>query len=182
MGMTVGWDPVAELTGEDRKLFQGRWEKRLWLNVPGPFYTGETDTCWTGRLNAPRNVMYAASTEGTLEYVFRQPRNPAEVREVVNAADEEPFQEYAYDGDRWWTPEAVRRWWAGRGRVEEHLELTLAEYADSVHPADRDAAAGAREFRAYLEGGLAADLRTYLFRLEEGRYPGEGERLPVLEG
>ncbi|MGW6708616.1 hypothetical protein ACWGDE_27505 [Streptomyces sp. NPDC054956] len=180
--MTVGWDPVAELTGEDRKLFQGRWEKRLWLNVPGPFYTGETDTCWTGRLNAPDNVMYAASSEHGLEYVFRQPRDPQEVRRMVDAADEEPFQEYACDGDLWWTPAAVRSWWADRGRVEEHLAATLAEYAGSVHRSDRDAAAGAWHFRGYLADGLAGDLRAYLFRLEEGRYPVAGERLPELGG
>ncbi|MCY0936019.1 ferredoxin [Streptomyces sp. H34-S4] len=180
--MTVGWDPVVELTGEDRKLFQGRWEKRLWLNVPGPFYTAETDTCWTGRLNAPANVMYAASSEGNLEYVFRQPRNPDELRQLVDAADEEPFQEYAYDGDLRWTPAAVRRWWADRARVSEHLTATLAEYGDSVHQADRDAAVGAREFGAYLEGALAGDLRAYLFRLGEGRYPAAGETLPELGG
>ncbi|WP_330296753.1 hypothetical protein [Streptomyces sp. NBC_00503] len=43
-----------------------------------------------------------------------------------------------------------------------------------------DAAAGVREFQAYLAGGLAADLRAYLFRLEEGRDPEAGERLPEL--
>lgn len=180
----MAWDPVAELTDEERKNFGtfGEGHERLWLNVPGPFYTGMTDNCWTGRMEAPANVLYAAESAYCTEYVFRQPRNPAEVRAVVEAAWADPVGEYFCDGDRWWTPAAVRRWWAERGRVEEHLVLTLAEYADSVHPADRDAAEGAREFRAYLEGGLAADLRAYLFRLEEGRYPGAGARLPELGG
>jgi hypothetical protein len=36
----------------------GRWEERSWLNVPGPFYGAETDTCATGRRAAPSNVLY----------------------------------------------------------------------------------------------------------------------------
>ncbi|MGA5817126.1 hypothetical protein ACPC54_04595 [Kitasatospora sp. NPDC094028] len=55
--MTLYFDPTAGL-GEDREAFRGRWEDRLWLNVPGPFYGGGTDNCWTGRLSAPRHVLY----------------------------------------------------------------------------------------------------------------------------
>lgn len=34
-----------------------KWEDRHWRNVPGPFYTGQTDNGWTGRVHAPRNVL-----------------------------------------------------------------------------------------------------------------------------
>ncbi|GHI89261.1 hypothetical protein [Streptomyces xanthophaeus] len=175
----MGWDPVGELTDGDRELFGGRWEERLWLNVPGPFYTAVTDTCWTGRLHAPDNVLYAAACE-SVEYVFRQPRDPREVRNVVAAADAESFWEYACDGDLRWTPSAVRQWWAERARVAGHLVGALEEFGRGRDRCEDDAVAGVLDFRAYLAGGLAADLRAYLFRLEEGRYPEAGERLPEL--
>ena len=54
-----GWDPLSALPeGEPERSFGGRWEDRLWQNVPGPFYTGMSDNCWTGRLHAPRHVLY----------------------------------------------------------------------------------------------------------------------------
>ncbi|MCX4801101.1 hypothetical protein OG594_05420 [Streptomyces sp. NBC_01214] len=175
----MGWDPVGELTAEDRELFGSHWERRMWLNVPGPFYTAETDTCWTGRLHAPDNVLYAAACE-SVEYVFRQPRDAREVRNVVAAAREEVFGEYACDGDLWWTPPAVRQWWAERARVAEHLAGAQTEWRGRNRFED-DALIGVLDFQAHLAGGLAADLRAYLFRLEEGRYPEAGERLPELD-
>lgn len=182
----MAWDPVAELTDEDRRSFgQGGerypyWETRLWMNVPGPFYTRDNDNCWTGRMEAPDNVMY----EGRCftEYVFRQPRNPAEVRALVRAADAEVTAGYACDGDERWTPWLVREWWADRGRVEEDLAVALADFEQHGDEQNADAAVGARAARAYLAGPLAGDLRAYLFRLEEGRYPEAGERLPELGG
>ncbi|WP_371616227.1 hypothetical protein [Streptomyces sp. NBC_00454] len=180
------WDPVAELTDEEREAF-GRWgdshphwEQRIGLNVPGPFYTRENDNCWTGRIEAPDSVLYGG--EYFTEYVFRQPRTPAEVRALARAADAEVTGGYACDGDMRWMPGLVREWWAGRGRVEEDLVASLAEFELHSDGQNRDAAAGVRDFRAYLAGGLAADLRAYLFRLEEGRYPEAGERLPELRG
>ncbi|MFD9722183.1 hypothetical protein [Streptomyces sp. NPDC059076] len=69
--MTLYFDPVAIL-GNDRDAFRGRWEDRLWLNVPGPSYGRETDTCWTGRLSAPAHVLYGG--KHLSEYVYRQPK------------------------------------------------------------------------------------------------------------
>ncbi|MBB4966326.1 hypothetical protein [Saccharothrix violaceirubra] len=61
-----------------------RWAREHWLNVPGPFYPGETDTCRTGRLSAPRHVLYGG--EFPNEFVHRQPRTRDEVDRVVEAA------------------------------------------------------------------------------------------------
>jgi hypothetical protein len=55
------------------------------MNVPGPFYTGQTDNCWTGRLHAPRHVLYGG--EFYDEFVYRQPTSRAEVESVVAAAE-----------------------------------------------------------------------------------------------
>lgn len=150
-----------------------------WMNVPGPFYTGQTDNCWTGRVHAPHNVLYGGPYYN--EFVYRQPRSPAEVDCLLEAANDDPYAGYACDGDARWTPAAVRAWWGNRGKVEEHLAELLAEYAkEGADAQDIDAAAGVRDFLAYLATDLANDLRIYLFRLENGRYPNTDDLLPIL--
>lgn len=172
-------EPTAALPeGEPETSFGGRWEDRLWLNVPGPFYTGTTDNCWTGRLHAPRHVLYGGEYFG--EYVYRQPATTAEVLDLVVAAQEDPYCGYACDGDSRWTPEAVRSWWRDRGQVTAYLQSLLPGWSASGRADEREAAGGLRDFAAYLTEGLASDLRKYLFRLEEGRYPTSSEPLPEL--
>lgn len=174
------WDPVAFVapgffTPNDGK----KWAQKHWLNVPGPFYTGETDNCWTGRMSAPRHVLYGGEYRN--EFVYRQPKTRDEVHCLLSAAEDDPYDGYDCDGDSRWTPEAVRSWWLERGRVEEHIAALLAEW--TTEGADRyevDAAEGARDFIAYLAGDLETDLRAYIFRLEQGRYPGPDDPLPEL--
>ena len=92
---------------------KGKWEERNWLNVPGPFYGADTDSCGAGLPAAPLNVF---CDEDGSEFVWRQPRNPDEVRAVLDAAYQEPFDGYNWDGDDHWTPELVMEWWTGRAR------------------------------------------------------------------
>lgn len=173
------WDPIAALPdGEPEASFGGRWGDRLWLNVPGPFYTGIADNCWTGRLHAPRHVLYGGEYLG--EYVYRQPATATEVLSLVEAAQNDPYCGYACDGDSWWTPGAVRDWWHDRARVTEYLAALLPEWSSSDIPEEQEAAEGLRDFSAYISSGLAVDLRRYLFRLEEGCYPGISRALPNL--
>ncbi|MCX2947243.1 hypothetical protein [Lentzea sp. NEAU-D7] len=154
------------------------WADKHWLNVPGPFYTGQTDNCWTGRLHAPRHILYGGDFYN--EFVYRQPRTKAEIECVHVAAAQDPFGGYADDGNERWTPEAVRSWWGGRAQVEEHVTALLAEWAASSKQDEVEAADGARDFLSYLAGDLEADLRAYVFRLERGYYPGPGDRVPLL--
>jgi hypothetical protein len=172
--VTLYFDPVAGL-GQDRDAFRGRWEDRLWLNVPGPFYGGETDTCRTGRLHAPQHVLYGGTY--LTEYVYRQPRTAAEVALLVEAADEDPFLGYGCDGDSHWTPDAVREWWHDRGRITRYLSSQDWEAVDWPR---QGVVSAVRDYESYLAGPLAADLRIYLHWLEEGRSPVTGERLPEL--
>ncbi|OKK13520.1 hypothetical protein AMK33_01390 [Streptomyces sp. CB02400] len=79
-----------------------------------------------------------------------------------------------------WTPEAVRDWWRDRGRVIEYLESLLPGWSSSDRPDEREAAEGLRDFAAYITEGLGADLRKYLFRLEEGCCPKNSGPLPEL--
>lgn len=164
---------IMTLSGNDQK-----WTQKHWLNVPGPFYTGETDTCWTGRLEAPRHVLYGGQYQN--EFVYRQPKTQAEVVCVLNAAGEDPWGGYADDGDSRWTPEAVRAWWKQRGEIEEHITTLIDEWTAGGDSYRLEAAEGGRDFLAYLAGDLETDLRAYIFRLEHGRYPGAGDQLPDL--
>ncbi|MFJ7273500.1 ferredoxin [Kitasatospora sp. NPDC098663] len=172
--MTLYFDP-EEALGEDRDAFRGRWEDRLWLNVPGAFYGGETDTCRTGRISAPQHVLYGG--EYLTEYVYRQPRNPAEAARLVEAADCDPFLGYGCDGDVRWTPEAVREWWRDRDRITYYLS---GQDWDGIDWAEQGVAAAVRDYTSYIAGDLAADLRIYLYWLEEGRSPTPDDRLPGL--
>lgn len=172
--MTLYFNPVAHL-GKGHEAFRGRWEDRLWLNVPGPFYGGETDTCRTGRLSAPEHVLYGG--EYLTEYVYRQPRTPAETAQLVEAADCDPLLGYGCDGDRRWTPGTVREWWRDRARITQYLSR---HDWDVIDWAEQGVAAAVRDFESYLGGAMAADLRNYLHWLEEGRSPVPGDRLPEL--
>ncbi|MET8760773.1 hypothetical protein [Lentzea sp. NPDC004782] len=99
---------------------------------------------------------------------------------MLSAAADDPFDGYACDGDSRWTPEAVRAWWDERGQVEEHVKALLSEWSAAADPCGLEAAEGARDFLTYLAGDLGTDLRAYVFRLEQGRYPDPGDLLPDL--
>ncbi|MFE7855341.1 ferredoxin [Streptomyces sp. NPDC057403] len=171
------FDPVP-LLGDAREAFLGRWPDRKWLNVPGPFYGAETDNCGTGRLHAPGLVLYEA--DHFTEYVYRQPRTPDELRRLVDAAQAETLSGYGCDGDTHWTPAAVREWWRDRGRVKEYLLSRRADWEADDAKAGQGVASAAEHYAAYLDGELAAHLRTYVFWLEERRSPTEADRLPLL--
>ncbi|MFD4904211.1 ferredoxin [Kitasatospora purpeofusca] len=181
--MTLYFDAAAVLF-EAYPSYTGRWEDRLWLNVPGPVYGGETDNCGTGRLEAPRHVLYGGECFG--EYIYRQPCTSAEVKDVVGAIEADPWGGYNCDGDQRWTPKLVREWWSDRGRVLEYLRDQSHEWEsfDAWMPRQR-MVEGVREFAAYIGGDTSArsletDLRVYLYWLEERRSPTPHDLLPDL--
>lgn len=155
------------------------WGQRDWRSVPGPFYASETDTCWTGRICAPAHVLYDDDGYGQ-EFVYRQPRTPQEVYDLICAGECELLAGYGGDGDLHWTPELVRDWWRDRGRVREWAAALGRTWAVSERADQREAAAGAREYAAYIDAGLGEYLREYVFHLSEGRAAGPGEALPAL--
>ncbi|WP_211244322.1 hypothetical protein [Actinospica robiniae] len=174
------WDPTScNSTAFSARDNDEKWTDRHWMNVPGPFYTGVTDNCWTGRLHAPRHILYGGDFYN--EFVYRQPRSREEVESLIVAAEQDPCYGYACDGDSRWTPDAVRGWWRDRGLVREHLEALLTEWsAEAPGSQETEAAEGVRDFLGYLAGDLKADLRAYIYRLEQGRYPDADARLPRL--
>ncbi|MFJ9340933.1 ferredoxin [Streptomyces sp. NPDC101733] len=154
------------------------WADRDPRSVPGPFYASGSDTCWTGRVCAPAHVLYDDGSGQ--EFVYRQPRTPREVYDLVRAAECEIFGAYGGDGDAHWTPELVRDWWRERGAVREWAVRLDRTWSVSPRSEEREAAGGARAYVAHIDGDLADHLRGYLFRLREGRGPRPGEGLPGL--
>ncbi len=162
------WDPLPAARTLTDAVGNGSWAARSRLGVPGPFYAGETDTGLNGPYYLPEHVL---SDDGQ-EFVHRQPGNPRELAGLVEVAHDETLGGYGWDGDRHWTPAAVRAWWARRAEVRAWIAAELA--------ADRNDPDALRAYAAYLDGGLEAYLRGYLFWLLEGREPGLGEPLPRL--
>ena len=199
--MTGYWNPlptarrlVGRLDEPAHELFTGKWGQRNWRNVPGPFYAGETDSLAVGRLGAPDHIAYDDDLGGGFgfEFVYRQPVNAAETEAVIEGCRMELYRGYNWDGDDHWTQEAVREWWRNRARVREWAVATAADWGADAHPhwgdnSDprflshyHDAARGHRDFVAYIDQGLEAYLRGYLFWLDRRREPQHGQPLPRL--
>ena len=86
-----------DLCGEDRKQEQENyWECINPMNIPGPFYGADTDTCSTGLLEARHNIL--SDNNSGQEFVYRQPRNIDEIYHIRNAADVETVAESVHLG------------------------------------------------------------------------------------
>jgi hypothetical protein len=99
--------PLLQPTANNDFLAGSYWAKKHPFNFPGPFYSGETDTCGTGVPEAPDNILFDGYC---CEYIFRQPRNYQEFIAVKDAAAVEVFDSYACDGHQHWTGQACREW------------------------------------------------------------------------
>lgn len=172
--IVAGWGPVA---GELR-IGTGRWEDRSWLNVPGPFYTGETDDGLNGQVYAPGLVLCGG--EWGMEFVYRQPQTADEVETLLGVAWGEPMGGYAWDGDTRWTAGSVRSWWAERARVRAWIDEEIRSRSDSRADYDRESVPALREFAAHMDGPFERRLRGYLYWLIEHREPDAKALLPEL--
>ena len=157
-----GWLPISALAGQ---FFRPAFAKRNPLNIPGPFYGAETDTCETGTAEAPHNVLLDASGQ---EFVFTQPRREAELRDILSAAICECFVGYGADGDDHWTLELIRGWWRSR------LDLLAISSQAKGLPESR------RQWERILSGEGEAYLRSYAFFVENRRLPTETDALPEI--
>jgi hypothetical protein len=150
-------------------LDDNHWQQRHPFNFPGPFYTGESDSCGTGIVEAPKNVMNDAYCR---EYVFRQPKNFKELLRVLDAAAVEVFDSYSSNGNDYWTYDACKEWWSNRAQLivalrdEELLKMNEGQ---------------AQAYTNYLNGEAELDLRRYCYFLLNGSYPmSETTVLPSL--
>ncbi|RSK32422.1 hypothetical protein [Hymenobacter metallilatus] len=145
------------------------WQKKHPFNFPGPFYTGESDTCGTGVCEAPDNV---ANDEYSCEFVFRQPQNYPQFLHVLDAAAVEVLESYSANGNEYWTYAACKEWWRSRGELVAALSHPDVQRANNGQ---------AQAYLAYLDGAAETDLRRYCYFLENGQYPADkSTALPPL--
>ncbi|MEV6931422.1 hypothetical protein AB0M46_43970 [Dactylosporangium sp. NPDC051485] len=190
MGL-VYWDPVPEVDAVfpvdgssirpfPEAVFQGKWEERNWRNVPGPFYGAMTDTCLMGRKYSTRHFLYSdEDDEDCAEFLYRQPADVAELKVVLLGMQADPWSGWARDGNAHWTHALVREWWRDRGRVLEWISAAQRRWI-YFGEEDREAVAGLLDYRAYIQRGLARDLRLYMYFLDHGAGPARLDRLPEL--
>ena len=139
-------------------LEHDHWKQKHPFNFPGPFYTGESDSCGTG-IVAPHNVMFG---EYCSEYISKQPTSWHELVCVLEAAAIEVFDSYSCNGNKHWTYELCKEWWAKKYEIVTYLCTPEAkkEYGDH-----------AKRYIHYLNTEAETDLRRYCFFLLYGYYP-----------
>ena len=151
-------------------LANSHWEVKHPFNFPGPFYTGESDTCGTGEPEAPYNVM---QDENAKEFIFRQPKTFAELLGVIDAADVEFFESYSCDGNKFWTYPKCKEWW--KNRFDFIAEMNKTETKEVTGES-------INLFENYLKSEAEKDLKRYCYFLENGSYPNvEITALPQLD-
>jgi hypothetical protein len=151
----------------DDCLNQDHWNNKNPLNFPGPFYVGESDTCGTGIIEAIDNVMIDGEA---CEYIARQPKSYVELVHVMSAAVTEVLDTYSCNGNKYWTYNACKAWWATVPLKIKQLNKA-ADYNFGV--TDR--------YIHYLNTDAELDLRRYCFFLLNNYYPAEDNLdLPTL--
>ncbi len=155
----------------------GVWTDKQWMNTPGPLYCGQTDNCGTGPLAAPNNVHV---DHAGYEFIFRQPVNLYELRQILQAAYEDPLQGYGADGDAHWSFERLKEWWAHRRELEAEIDRRYREQLALEGHKDYPYFMALRRWRDYLDTGMHDYLRVYAFFLIEQRVPQDDDRLPDL--
>ena len=131
------------------------WEERIQHDVPGLVWTVASDTCMTGRPNAPDNIGY---DEYGAEFVFRQPRNEAELVGIMRADSEEVFACYRFDGVDRWTANLVDCW-------HNNTVHVITGWLRDLHLRERGTALG-ESAHAYLTFLRSEEFKEYLLGLE----------------
>lgn len=152
---------------EESDIGGSLWSSKGELNFPGPFYTAETDTCGTGIIESPNNVIF---NENFQEFVMIQPRIKSELYQLWLAADVEVFGSYYCDGNDHWTVQEVKYWWLNRTFILECL--TNKELIENNCNQEK-------RYRFYIQDFAEEDLKKYCFFLDNGYYPTD-EALPEL--
>jgi len=143
------------------------WNDKDILNFPGPFYTGESDTCGTGIIEAPNNVIF---NEHCMEFVMIQPRNKTELLQLWNAGACEVLGSYYCNGNKYWTTEKVRYWWKNKDDILELLKN------NDLIKRNRNQE---KRYLHYLDNFAEIDLKKYCYFLDNGYYPTD-EKLPNI--
>lgn len=130
------------------------------FNFPGPFYTLETDSCYTGPIAAPDHVM--VDHEG-YEFVYKQATDFEGLLSLVDAARSESFNGYSCLGNLYWDRAKVREWWA---KKDELIEIMKTEDFLGNNGTER-----VHLYTEYLETKALDDLKMYVYIMENGEIP-----------
>ncbi|MDQ2827759.1 MAG: ferredoxin [Chloroflexota bacterium] len=177
MYQDIFMDITATLSKLGEEPWGGVWGDKHWMNTPGALYGGQTDNCGTGPLDAPNNIQ--VDHKG-YEFIFRQPVNLYELRQVLQAAYDDPFQGYGADGDAHWSYDGVKEWWTRKRELEAEIDQRYKEQLALEDHKDYRYFVALQRWRDYLETGMHAYLRAYAFFLSERRVPRDEDRLPDL--
>jgi len=170
-------DVLAALCGAAED-FGGVWAERRWMNTPGPVYTADSDFALLGPTNVPEHV---ALDDERIDIVYRQPCTLAEASRVIRAASIDPFTGYACDGNKFWTPDGVREWWARRGEILRHIEENLMSDSWWGFPCELPVVhTVATSWKTFLKSRAEEYLRKYCYFLDTGKWPSAGDHLPDL--
>jgi hypothetical protein len=154
---------------EDSYSSGTNWKNKGIFNFPGPFYTGETDTCGTGIIEAPHNVIF---DKYCAEYIMIQPRTKKELLQIWNAGAVEVFDQYYCDGNNHWTIELVKEWWKNKDNILESLKNQVLIETNCNQNL---------RYETYLKTEAYTDLSKYCYFLDNGFYPiKKEEKLPNL--
>lgn len=156
--------------------FEGHWKDRNPLNIPGPIYGAETDTCCIGHFEAPKNVAHDADG---CEFVFRQPRNQDELLAVMHSVSVDPFAGYGCDGNDHWNFTLIKEWCSVFAEFQNTI-ATFVDYAPEWVGGPESRNIWQRDYEAMGQSELADYLSKYAFYIEHGRVPDDNETLPEL--
>jgi hypothetical protein len=102
-------------------------------------------------------------------YVFKQPANEEELRDIISVALGECFCGYGADGDDHRTFSLIREWW----KIRHDLLARVGEVSGSPE--------SIRWWQRLLSAGAESYLRAYVFFVEEERVPKTTEALPEVD-
>ncbi len=160
--LTSGWLGIDDLA----EFFPSKFSEKNPLNIPGPIYGAETDTCCTGPQEAPDNVLLDKIGQ---EFVFKQASTANEFRDLASAAISECFEGYGADGDSHWRLSTIREWWQTRE------DILLGEIGEEWCKSE-----SVERWKRALQGEAEGYLRVYAFFVENGRVPHDGDILPEI--
>lgn len=145
---------VAAL-GLDPGSLPGEFDCRSPLTPPGIVYCLLGGTGMTGRLFARQHIAY---DDRGGEFVFRQPRDEAELRGLGRAHRIEEQGCYRFDGLAHWTLASAWAWWQ---RVDLVAACLQALAGAGSH---REVRRGAQAYLDYLSSGELADYMDGLLQ------------------
>lgn len=164
--------------------FRGEWERKYWMNLPGPFYsTVDNSLVSPVASDAPSYVTVGGMDGEEFQFIWRQPEYEFEMKRCLTAMSNDDTASYQIDGNQRWTPELVREWWRREKErliewAEQELEKVLSERDTKFYSVEREGLL--HVYLRFMQQDAEGYLRKYVYFLESGKAPQAGDTLPEL--